>query len=409
MTMTIRKRLNLVLCVMMLLAVFIVGICTYVVAQQRVAVQGLMVARLHMATGQAVRRYTAEYVHAVVAAEADAFHTNTVPSFAANKTLGYLRDAYPDLTYREVASNPTNPVNRAQGWEDEALRTFRAKGAERTELMHREGRGEQERLLLAKPLVATQSCLQCHSAPHSAPPAMVRRYGKDHGYGWKLGDVIGAQVVSVSLQTARSDAWWSVVNSVALATSVCVLFFLGLNIALRRVVLSPIQTSFRNYRRMAATDMLTALANRREFMARTEAAVRRAERSGKPLSVIVLDIDHFKRLNDTHGHAAGDDVLRELGRCLNDSSKRRDLPARLGGEEFVVLLPGSHMRHARRFAEALCKTIANKRFSHVSQVTASFGVAQRNAGESTDALLKRADDALYLAKQGGRNCVRCAE
>lgn len=162
--------------------------------------------------------------------------------------------------------------------------------------------------------------------------------------------------------------------------------------------------------RLANTDPLTGLANRRRFMAALETEIERARRYGRPFAVVFLDLDHFKRVNDTHGHAAGDEVLRTTGSVLRDVSRDIDLPARMGGEEMAVLLPETAADGAGALAERLRHGVARQRFTSPTgtsfSVTASLGVAVFGpALEGAEALLHAADEALYAAKEAGRNRV----
>lgn len=156
--------------------------------------------------------------------------------------------------------------------------------------------------------------------------------------------------------------------------------------------------------RLARVDDLTGLPNRRTLEDTLEREVARAERSREPLSVVMLDIDHFKRLNDTYGHPLGDEVLRLIGQVLANSVRQVDLPARYGGEEFVLVLPDCPAREAARIAEQVRRTIETR--SDGLAVTASAGVATMPANARTPAeLVQAADEAMYQAKRAGRDRV----
>jgi two-component system cell cycle response regulator len=161
----------------------------------------------------------------------------------------------------------------------------------------------------------------------------------------------------------------------------------------------------------AITDALTSLHNRRYMETQLAMLVEQAHARGKPLSVLVLDIDFFKAVNDTHGHDAGDDVLREFALRLKKSIRGIDLACRFGGEEFVVVMPDADMAVATMVAERLRRRIAAEPFpihkgEHKVEVTISVGLAVLGGAEDTAAaVLKRADQALYRAKRDGRNRV----
>ena len=159
----------------------------------------------------------------------------------------------------------------------------------------------------------------------------------------------------------------------------------------------------------ARTDALTGLLNRRGFETQMAFAVALARRSSRPLSLITVDVDHFKRVNDTYGHEAGDEVLRRLARTLESRLRGSDVVARLGGEEFVALLPDTDLNGAQSIAQALVTAMAEQQDPVVGTITVSAGVATMRGAEDTGAaMLRRGDAALYEAKGQGRNRV-CVE
>lgn len=158
-------------------------------------------------------------------------------------------------------------------------------------------------------------------------------------------------------------------------------------------------------RTLSITDALTGIFNRRYFQERLRTELDRAQRDGLDLAVIMLDIDHFKRINDQFGHAVGDHVLRSLCQRIGRRLRRTDVFCRLGGEEFMVLCPGSHAGQAQVLAQELWQGVRSVPVEGVGRVTASFGVAGWRPGEGADALLLRADAGVYAAKQAGRDRV----
>ena len=173
----------------------------------------------------------------------------------------------------------------------------------------------------------------------------------------------------------------------------------------------------RNYHlslEMAVTDSLTGLYNRRYMATHLDNMLTQAEAGGKPVSITLMDIDHFKSVNDTHGHGAGDEVLREFANRVQRYVRGVDLAARVGGEEFVVVMPDTDHAVGRSVAERLRAAVADEAFDISSEVgklsvTCSFGVATTLGGEDSKSLLERADVALYQAKRDGRNRVVSAD
>jgi diguanylate cyclase (GGDEF)-like protein len=169
--------------------------------------------------------------------------------------------------------------------------------------------------------------------------------------------------------------------------------------------------------RLGTTDGLTQLLNRRAFFEALERERRRAERTSTPMSVLLFDIDHFKQVNDTYGHPAGDRVLLSMSRLVQSQCRVTDVIGRIGGEEFALVLPATDLEGARGMAEKLREAIASLEtdigFHTVLKVTASFGVASAPGPtfltpDTAVALLADADAALYLAKRGGRDRVEVA-
>jgi diguanylate cyclase (GGDEF)-like protein len=159
---------------------------------------------------------------------------------------------------------------------------------------------------------------------------------------------------------------------------------------------------------LAATDPLTSLPNKRAFDEALMRDIARAKRHSIKLALVMVDVDYFKRVNDTHGHPAGDEVLRMLASILRKSLRTGDLAARYGGEEFILLLPGADRDGGVLVAERLRRSIEATVIeipSATLRVTASFGVAQLEAADNGADLVARADKGLYAAKRSGRNCV----
>jgi diguanylate cyclase (GGDEF)-like protein len=157
--------------------------------------------------------------------------------------------------------------------------------------------------------------------------------------------------------------------------------------------------------KLANADSLTGLFNRRKGWETLEFEITRAKRYDRPLSVIMLDIDHFKAINDKYGHVAGDGVLNEISKILQKNLRSTDILARWGGEEFIIISTETNLRNASQVAERLRLSIERDHLPKVDKVTASFGVVEVEKEDDIASLMQRVDGRLYQAKASGRNRV----
>jgi diguanylate cyclase (GGDEF)-like protein/PAS domain S-box-containing protein len=157
---------------------------------------------------------------------------------------------------------------------------------------------------------------------------------------------------------------------------------------------------------LSFTDTLTGIYNRRYFKMKAEEEIAQAKHLTRIFSIIMLDLDHFKKVNDNFGHDVGDIVLKTITRRLIEKIRKTDTLARWGGEEFVVLLPDITCQQAANIAEKLRKHLMRTDIPPAGSITASFGITAYQEGDTIDDLIQRADRMLYLAKLEGRNCVR---
>lgn len=228
----------------------------------------------------------------------------------------------------------------------------------------------------------------------------LRHYGnvlchwsRELGQGQTLGSLVEA-VSALTAETARASE-----RNRQLEQKLCA--------ASSRI--SRLKDSLAESRLVATTDELTGLFNRKAFDCQLRRALSEARAHDQPLSVLLLDVDHFKRVNDVYGHFTGDLVLRLIGRILSDSMKGRDTSARYGGEEFAVILMGADLAAAAIVGNQIRTLLESKKLVHrrtgerIGAVTISVGAAQVQNRESGASLLQRADLALYRAKAQGRN------
>lgn len=206
---------------------------------------------------------------------------------------------------------------------------------------------------------------------------------------------------------------------IALVGLIGFLFILGIGYSAQRmrrdsfVARLQLQATNRELNRLATLDHLTGCANRRHFYALAEAELARSRRYDRPLGLVILDVDHFKAINDRFGHAAGDEMLRALAETLRDELRELDVLGRIGGEEFAVLLPETPRHESVGSAERLRRCLAAlciEYEGHDLTLTASFGVTAREPVDTNvDSMMRRADRALYEAKAAGRNRTAVAD
>ena len=238
--MGLRLKFNLVL-----LAVFVVGLGTtgylsYELLHQNARDEVLRNAGVMMEASLSMRSYTVAHVRPNLPYDPDKFLPQSVPAFAATEIMTLLRKKYPDFAYKEATINPTNPRNRAVDWESDIVSAFR-NDAGRSEISGIRDTPTGRSLYLARPLqIRDAACLSCHTNAEMAPPAMVKIYGPSNGFGWKLNEVIGAQVVSVPMNLPIRNANRAFVTFMSSLALVFAVLFVVLNIMLTQLIVEPI-------------------------------------------------------------------------------------------------------------------------------------------------------------------------
>ena len=221
--------------------------------------------------------------------------------------------------------------------------------------------------------------------------------------------------VSQKLGAADRDGLRTIIESLVVATKEMEKTNDALEARLKasKHEISQLQNNLEAVRNESLTDPLTTLANRKFFDLAMEKSIGDAVKTGEPLSLLMTDIDHFKKFNDSYGHLTGDQVLRLVGMSLKQTIKGQDITARYGGEEFAVVLPNTALRQALTVADHIRRAVMAKELKKKStgeilgRVTISVGVSMLKPGDDTDSLIERADACLYAAKRNGRNRVIC--
>ena len=297
------------------------------------------------------------------------------------------------FSFRITSLNPINPHNSPDGFETKGLRQFQDKGSK--EVFQLQKKGETANFRYITPLYVEESCLQCHAAQ-----------------GYKVGDIRGGISVSIPasdiVSQSRTSKLYVIISAIALYITLTVVILITSDQLLRELRYAETQLY-----EMATRDFLTGLLNRREGLRRFRQEISKCRRTRQSLAAMILDIDHFKKINDTYGHLAGDMVLQHLVKTLIPALRDYDIFCRYGGEEFLLVLPGTSLPEAVQIAERLRRRIADSRYAVENKgpvsLTISIGVAQLTGDEDENGLIYRVDDALYGAKNRGRNCVNSVE
>ena len=283
---------------------------------------------------------------------------------------------------------PLNPNNQPDDKERTALTAFETGVPEFAWEQDIDGMAHYRYMA---PLKVEESCLTCHAKQ-----------------GYREGDIRGGISISFQMSEVQKRLQHSSLVILGLATlTICVvMLFIGLFF---RGLIRKLADARATLNQMAMTDQLTGLANRHALFERLDEEYERQKRSGQPLSVAMIDVDHFKSVNDTYGHATGDTVLQQIALHIRSGVRKYDVAARFGGEEFLVLLPNCDLINTQQTAERIRKAIEEQVHAGSGDgqrgITVSMGVASLLPGESKEALIHRADTALYRAKADGRNRV----
>jgi diguanylate cyclase (GGDEF)-like protein len=289
-------------------------------------------------------------------------------------------------SFRIVSAHPLDPANTPDSLEMTALRKFGQGERELSRLILENPAGPIYRFLL--PLRADKSCLECHAT--------------------RIGDVLGALSITLTISELVRQTHLS--QLLIIMTAIVIIgLVVGISYFLTWRLVINLDEAQRRLKQLASTDELTGLRNRRHIIARLDEEFERAVRLDQPLCVLMLDLDFFKKINDTWGHPFGDHVLKWVANRMNEVVRAYDIVGRIGGEEFLIISPGTTLDEAIVLAERLRETIEQETIRHgevAITLTISAGIALMDKGDiNGDDLIRRADAALYRAKQAGRNRV----
>lgn len=239
--MRIRTRFNIALSGVFALGFALSILVTYGVVLQNAKDELLRNASLMMETALAVRSYTIEEIKPHLDPMlASVFLPQTVPAYSAIETFGRLQKKYPDFSYREATLNPTNPRDRSVGWETAIIENFRNGSA--SEVIGERQSANGPSLYIARPIrISNPACLACHSTPAAAPASLLSMYGESNGFGWKLDEIVGAQIIAIPTGLAERNAMHAFWSFTAILAGLFILLFVIINMMLTRLVVSPIR------------------------------------------------------------------------------------------------------------------------------------------------------------------------
>jgi protein-histidine pros-kinase len=238
--MGLRLKFNLVLLFVFTLGLAVSGYVSYDLLHRNARDEVLRNAGVMMEAALSMRQYTVSQVRDKLVQKEDEFLPQSVPAFAATEIMNQLRKKYPDYAYKEAALNPTNPRDRAVEWEADIVNEFR-NNSQRAEISGMRSTPTGMSLFLARPFqIKDPACLTCHTTPEMAPASMVKLYGTNNGFGWKLNEVIGAQVVSVPMSLPIQNANRAFYTFIASLAGVFAVLFVILNLMLSAMIVRPI-------------------------------------------------------------------------------------------------------------------------------------------------------------------------
>ena len=240
--MGLRLKFNLVLLLVFVLGLLVSGYVSYQLLHKNAREEVLRTAGVMMEAALAMRSYTVAQVRPRLRAQDQEFFPQSVPAYAATEIMAHLHQKYPDYGYKEAALNPTNPRDRAVGWESDIITDFR-NNQERAEFSGIRSTPSGLSMYLARPLqIKDPACLACHTTAEMAPPSMIKLYGSSNGFGWKLNETIGAQIVSVPMTLPIEKANSTFIVFMASLAGVFAVLFIILNMMLSVLIVRPIRT-----------------------------------------------------------------------------------------------------------------------------------------------------------------------
>jgi diguanylate cyclase (GGDEF)-like protein len=328
-------------------------------------------------------------------------------SFVSRKTIDIFSqlhdDSFPDFIFRYASDSPLNLENQATN--EELMLINRFDQNNQTEFREIRQISGIDHLFYALPLDRfTSACLHCHGNPEDAPAILTERYGRTHGFRRNVGELSGIMSITLDLTPYKDKS----LRAFFLVSAIILIIFITIFILFWKMLLTKdnqdqiLLQKNEELDRLSSIDTLTGVWNRLQLDREMIRSMALASRQGTSLAMIVIDLDHFKQVNDNYGHSIGDQVLKCFADFLQKMCRKSDFIARYGGEEFIIVAPQINKKELIVYAERLLENMGSVEYPLGLQLTASLGLAMMQSGEDAKQFFCRADSALYTSKAEGR-------
>lgn len=328
-------------------------------------------------------------------------------SFVSQQMLEQFRKLQPagapEFVFRYAATSPLNLENLASAEEHELLAWFDS--SQQQEFQQLRHHDDKDYLYYALALDRLHvGCLRCHGEPDDAPPSLLERYGRSHGFHRQLGELSGLMSITLDLSYYQHKGH----QTFLLVSGLAALIFIGVFVFFWYLLANKdrqdqlLLEKNEELDRLSSVDTLTGVWNRLQLNREMDRAMAQANASRSPLAMILLDLDFFKRVNDSYGHTVGDQVLERFADFLRQACRKSDFIARFGGEEFVIVIAAMSEAELTAYAERLLTQMTEVDYPCQLKITASMGLAIMQPNETASHFFCRADRALYCSKVAGR-------
>ncbi|ACM93324.1 inner membrane protein YcdT [Nautilia profundicola AmH] len=297
----------------------------------------------------------------------------------------------PLIKYKIASDNPRNPINKADEFELKILDKFNKKEIDIfSKKMKINGK---DYIYYAIPVVPNnKTCMKCHSDPNLAPKDLIKKYGDKAGFHEKIGHIRALLSLTLPLEEE-----YALIKKISMIFNIILLGLFIFTYIIIYLIILKLDKKDKQIIESSYIDELTQIFNRKKFNTDIKNNIKNSDTQTPYL--MLIDIDHFKKINDTHGHPVGDYVLEQLSKLISDNIRSNDKFYRIGGEEFAIISNQKSNEDEMKFAEKIKKIIENYNFEKAGDITISIGFTKYQPNESYHKWYKRADEALYEAKK----------